>query len=110
MHRQSPRCIARHKIEVLCVRSLYWHVSCLRRDMFGNFRRQEGTRDGSSVSLKSRIQEAQREAAKRMKRYARRHTSDNGGGAAMNGLKDGVDDEMKEAMPTVEEIRVALLR
>jgi len=61
------------------------------------------------VSLKSRIQEAQREAAKRMKRYARRNTSDNGG-AAMNGLKDGVDDEMKEAMPTVEEIRGALLR
>jgi len=77
--------------------------------MFGNFRRQEGSRDGSSVSLKSRIQEAQREAAKRMKRYARRNTSDNGG-AAMKGLKDGVDDEMKEAMPTVEEIRVALLR
>jgi hypothetical protein len=77
--------------------------------MFGNFRRREGTRDGSSVSLKSRIQEAQREAAKRMKRYARRNTSDSGS-AAMNGLKDGVDDEMKEAMPTVEEIRVALLR
>jgi hypothetical protein len=77
--------------------------------MFGNFRRQEGSRDGSSVSLKSRIQEAQREAAKRMKRFARRHTRDNGG-AAMNGLNDGVDDEMKEAMPTVEEIRVALLR
>lgn len=44
-----------------------------------------------------------------MKRYVRRNTSDNGG-AAMKGLKDGVDDEMKEAMPTVEEIRVALLR
>jgi hypothetical protein len=77
--------------------------------MFGDFRRREGTRDGSSVSLKSRIQEAQREAAKRMKRYARRKSSDNGG-AAMSGSNDGVDDEMKEAMPTVEEIRVALLR
>jgi hypothetical protein len=61
------------------------------------------------VSLKNRIREAQREAAKRVKRDERRIASDKNG-AAMSGSNDGFDDEMKEAMPTVEEIRVALLR
>jgi hypothetical protein len=61
------------------------------------------------VSLKSRIHEAQREAAKRMKREARRNASDKDG-AAMSGSKDGIENEMKRATPTVEEIRVVLLR
>ena len=61
------------------------------------------------MSLKSRIREAQRDAAKRVKRDARRTASDKNG-AAMSGSNDGFDDEMNEAMPTVEEIRVALLR
>jgi len=61
------------------------------------------------VSLKSRIREAQRAAAKRLKPDPRR---DAGGkdAAAMMGSKDGAEDEMKEAAPTVEEIRIALLR
>jgi len=61
------------------------------------------------VSLKSRIREAQREAAKRMKRDTRRNAGDKDG-APIFGSKDGVEDEMREAMPTVEEIRIALLR
>jgi hypothetical protein len=61
------------------------------------------------VSLKSRIREAQRDAAKRVKRDERRIASDKNG-AAMSGSNDGFDDEMNETMPTVEEIRVALLR
>jgi hypothetical protein len=61
------------------------------------------------VSLKSRIREAQRDAAKRVKRDERRIASDKND-AAMSGSNDGLDDEMNEAMPTVEEIRVALLR
>jgi hypothetical protein len=61
------------------------------------------------VSLKSRIQEAQREAAKRMKRGARRNARYNGADA-MSDPKEGVENEMKIATPTVEEIRVALLR
>jgi hypothetical protein len=61
------------------------------------------------VSLKSRIREAQREVAKRMQRNARRDASGKDG-ALIFGLKDGFDDEMNEAMPTVEEIRIALLR
>lgn len=76
----------------------------------GCFRPREGSRDGSSVSLKSRIREAQREAAKRMKRDTRRNARDQDGGTPIFGSKDGVDDEMNDAMPTVEEIRVALLR
>ena len=75
----------------------------------GCFRPREGSRDGSSVSLKSRIREAQREAVKRMKRDTRRNASDQDG-TPIFGSKDGVDDEMNDAMPTVEEIRVALLR
>jgi hypothetical protein len=59
--------------------------------------------------LKSRIREAQREAAKRMQRNARRDASGKDG-ALIFGSKDGFDDEMNEAMPTVEEIRIALLR
>ena len=61
------------------------------------------------MSLKSRIREAQREAAKRMQRNARRDASGKDG-APIFGSKDGFDDEMNEAMPTVEEIRIALLR
>jgi hypothetical protein len=61
------------------------------------------------VSLKSRIREAQREAAKRMKRDTRRNASDQDG-TRIFGSKDGIDDEMNDAMPTVEEIRIALLR
>lgn len=60
------------------------------------------------MSLKSRIREAQSEAVKRTKR-ARRNASDKEG-APIFGSKDGRDDETTEAMPTVEEIRVALLR
>lgn len=75
----------------------------------GCFRPREGSRDGSSVSLKSRIREAQREAAKRMKRDTRRNASDQDG-IPIFGSKDGLDDEMNDAMPTVEEIRIALLR
>ena len=60
------------------------------------------------MSLKSRIREAQREAAKRMKRDTRRDASGRDG-ASIYG-SNGVDDEMNEAMPTVEEIRIALLR
>lgn len=61
------------------------------------------------MSLKSRIREAQRAAAKRMKPEARCNASDKGA-TAMIGSRDGVEDEMKETMPTVEEIRIALLR
>ena len=60
------------------------------------------------MSLKSRIREAQREAAKRMKRDTRRDASGRDG-ASIYG-SNGVDDEMNEAMPTVQEIRIALLR
>ncbi|HEV7987218.1 MAG TPA: hypothetical protein VGP23_01945 [Candidatus Binataceae bacterium] len=45
-----------------------------------------------------------------MKRDTRRNASDQDGGTPIFGSKDGVDDEMNDAMPTVEEIRVALLR
>ncbi len=61
------------------------------------------------MSLKNRIREAQREAANRMKRDARRDSS-NKDDTPIFGANDGVDDEMNDAMPTVEEIRIALLR
>jgi hypothetical protein len=61
------------------------------------------------VSLKSRIREAQREAAKRVKRDTRRNASEQDG-IPIFSSNDGVDDEMNDAMPTVEEIRIALLR
>ena len=44
-----------------------------------------------------------------MKRDTRRNASDQDG-IPIFGSKDGVDDEMNDAMPTVEEIRIALLR
>jgi hypothetical protein len=61
------------------------------------------------VSLKSRICEAQREVAKRLKREARRGAGDKNG-APIIGSNDGGDDGTDGAAPTVEEIRVALLR
>lgn len=61
------------------------------------------------MSLKSRIREAQREAANRIKPDPRRKTGGKDA-AAMNGSDDAADDETREATPTVEEIRVALLR
>lgn len=61
------------------------------------------------MSLKSRIREAQREAAKRMKPDRRRHASDKDA-SAMISSRNIVEDDVKVAMPTVEEIRTALLR
>jgi hypothetical protein len=61
------------------------------------------------VSLRSRIREAQREATRRVKPEARRHASDKDASAVI-GSKEIVEDEREEAMPTVEEIRTALLR
>ena len=61
------------------------------------------------MSLRSRIREAQREAAKHVKLDPRRHASDKDA-SAMIGSKNVAEDEMSEAMPTVEEIRIALLR
>jgi hypothetical protein len=72
-------------------------------------RLQQGSRDDSSVSLKSRIREAQREAAKRVKSDPRRHAGDKDA-SAMISPKNVIEDEVKEAVPTVEEIRTALLR
>ena len=60
------------------------------------------------MSLKSRIRDAQREAANRTKRDARRNASDKDD-APIFGAKDDMVDELNDAMPTVEEIRIALL-
>jgi hypothetical protein len=77
--------------------------------MFGYYRRREGSKDGSSVSLRSRIQEAQREAVKRMKREPRCGAGDKNG-VPIFGSNDGGDGGTDGATPTVDEIRVALLR
>ena len=59
------------------------------------------------MSLKSRIRDAQREAARRGKSNRRRHVK---GASAIFGSKDGIDDESDETTPSVEEIRSVLLR
>ena len=61
------------------------------------------------MSLKSRIRDAQREAARRGKSDRRRHV---GGKGAWDffGSKDGIDDESEQTTPSVEEIRLVLLR
>ena len=61
------------------------------------------------MSLKSRIRNAQREAAKRGKpirgvRWAAKALR------AIFGSKDGIDEEPEETPPSVEEIRSVLLR
>ncbi|HVB79245.1 MAG TPA: hypothetical protein VNE82_04755 [Candidatus Binataceae bacterium] len=61
------------------------------------------------MSLRSRIREAQREANKRAKPDPRHHFGDKGASAMISSKKDA-EDEIKEAIPTVEEIRTALLR
>jgi hypothetical protein len=61
------------------------------------------------VSLKSRIRDAQREAARRGKSDRRRHEGGKSAWAIF-GSKDGIDDESEEMTPSVEEIRLALLR
>lgn len=61
------------------------------------------------MSLKSRIRDAQREAAKHATANLRRHTTDKEP-PAMISSQDPVEDEMKRATPTVDEIRTALLR
>ncbi len=61
------------------------------------------------MSLKSRIREAQQEAARRLKRQARRGVGDKNG-VPIFASNDGGDDGTDGATPTVEEIRVALLR
>jgi len=61
------------------------------------------------VSLKSRIRDAQREAARRGKSGPRRHAGGKGASAIFDS-KDGIDDESEETTPSVEEIRLVLLR
>ena len=61
------------------------------------------------MSLKSRIRNAQREAARRGKSDRRRHVGGKGAWAIF-GSKDGIDDESEQTTPSVEEIRSALLR
>jgi len=60
------------------------------------------------VSLKSRIREAQREAPGRIKRESHRDAGDKDVPARTR--PDAIQDEMNEAMPTVDQIRDALLR
>jgi len=60
------------------------------------------------VSLKSRIRDAQLEAAKRGKSGSGRRVGSKGP-SAIFGLKNGIDDESEETTPSVEEIRLALL-
>jgi hypothetical protein len=67
------------------------------------------TKDDSNVSLKSRIREAQREAARRVKPAPRRHAGDKDAPAKISS-QDATENETKEATPTVDEIRTALLR
>ena len=67
------------------------------------------TRDDSNMSLKSRIRDAQREAARRIKPASPRNAGDKDFPAKLSS-EDATEDEMKEAMPTVDEIRTALLR
>jgi hypothetical protein len=73
----------------------------------GYVRFQQEDKDDSSVSLKSRIREAQREAAKRRKPDPRRDASNQ---AAFAGSRKAAEDETDQMPPTVEEIRLALLR
>jgi hypothetical protein len=61
------------------------------------------------VSLRSRIREAQREVVKRRSLGTRRQASDLDAPVTTS-PKSAVEDETYEAMPTVEEIRTALLR
>jgi hypothetical protein len=70
---------------------------------------QTTNQDDSSVSLRSRIREAQREAARRVKLDSRRKAGDKDVPAKISS-QDATEDEMKEATPTVDEIRTALLR
>ena len=60
------------------------------------------------MSLKSRIRDAQREAARRGKSDPRRHLAGKVASAIFDS-KDGIDDESEETTPSVEEIRLALL-
>jgi hypothetical protein len=66
-------------------------------------------KDDSSVSLKSRIREAQGEATTGAKPDTRNHAGDKGVFAIISSKKN-VEDENQEAVPTVEEIRTTLLR
>jgi hypothetical protein len=59
------------------------------------------------VSPKSRIREAQREAAKRLKPASWR---DGENASATISSKSVVEDEIEGMAPTVEEIRITLLR
>lgn len=61
------------------------------------------------MSLKSRIREAQREAAKRGKSDPQRHVGSKAASAVF-GSKDVIDDESEDMTPSVEEIRSVLLR
>ena len=61
------------------------------------------------MSLKSRIRDAQREAARRGKSDPRRHLAGKGASAIFDS-KDGIDDESEQTTPSVEEIRLVLLR
>ena len=61
------------------------------------------------MSLKSRIREAQREAARRFKPNRGHNAGDEDAPAKLSS-QDATEDEMKQAMPTVDEIRTALLR
>jgi hypothetical protein len=60
------------------------------------------------VSLKSRIREAQQEAARHLKHDPRLKAGK--GVAAKISPQDATEDEIKAATPTVDELRTALLR
>ena len=104
-----PPCTSKHNLDILCVAKLGWHVSCLRRYLSGHLRFQQESKDDSSVSLRSRIREAQREVVKRLSLGTQRPASDQDAPVTTS-PKSAVEDETYEAMPTVEEIRTALLR
>jgi hypothetical protein len=61
------------------------------------------------VSLKSRIRAAQRETARRVKAALHRNARDKDVSAKISS-KYATEDEIKETVPTVDEIRTALLR
>lgn len=75
----------------------------------GRFPLKWAGKDNSNVSLKSRIRAAQGEANKCPKRGAGRHARNKSVLALIN-LKKPTEEEIKEVVPTVEEIRTALLR
>jgi hypothetical protein len=75
----------------------------------GHFLLEWAGKDNSSVSLKSRIRAAQSEATKGLKRETGRHAR-NKSVLALISLKKPIEEEIKEVVPTVEEIRTALLR